>query len=201
MLLGTDIQCRRTYRETYNKLHRRSLLRRVLNRFFGRSQTLISLSSIEAERDVHTRSHAGIRSVPIEAIKGSEGRCRDFDSQFRPLTTHNQERWVEIAVAYHRDVTLPLIELIQIDKSYFIRDGHHRVSVAHFRGQKEIEAEVTVWHTTRSVEQIMAAQEKKESVLPQKRQILEKVRRVRRSAELLWEGFPPASGSLAPEGG
>jgi hypothetical protein len=34
--------------------------------------------------------------------------------------------------------------LIQIGDTYFVRDGHHRISVAQALGQKEIEAEIIV---------------------------------------------------------
>jgi hypothetical protein len=35
--------------------------------------------------------------------------------------------------------------LIQVGPTYYVRDGHHRVSVARMMGQEEIDAEVTVW--------------------------------------------------------
>jgi hypothetical protein len=36
------------------------------------------------------------------------------------------------------------VELIQVGDVYFVRDGHHRISVAQAMGQKAIDAEVTV---------------------------------------------------------
>jgi hypothetical protein len=42
-------------------------------------------------------------------------------------------------------VALPPVQLIEVNGCYFVRDGHHRVSVARMLGQLEIEAEVTVW--------------------------------------------------------
>jgi hypothetical protein len=42
---------------------------------------------------------------------------------------------------------LPPVELIQVGSVYFVRDGHHRISVARAMGQQEIEAVVTVWQT------------------------------------------------------
>jgi alkylhydroperoxidase family enzyme len=50
-----------------------------------------------------------------------------------------------IAIARSRDVPLPAVELVQIGDCYFVRDDHHRISVAKLSGQVEIEAEVTVW--------------------------------------------------------
>jgi len=81
-------------------------------------------------------------------IRGSEGRSREFDAYFRPLQTHTKHRWVNIAVAQQEGQPLPPVELIQIGDVYFVRDGHHRISVAHVLGQEEIEAEVTLWETT-----------------------------------------------------
>jgi len=39
-------------------------------------------------------------------------------------------------------VDLPPVELYQVGQVYFVRDGHHRISVARERGQEYIEAEV-----------------------------------------------------------
>ena len=41
---------------------------------------------------------------------------------------------------------MPPVELVQVRDAYFVRDGHHRISVARALGQRDIEAEVMVWH-------------------------------------------------------
>ena len=41
-------------------------------------------------------------------------------------------------------MTLPPVELIQLEDRYFVRDGHHRVSVARAMRQELIDASVTV---------------------------------------------------------
>jgi hypothetical protein len=38
------------------------------------------------------------------------------------------------------------VQLIQVGAEYYVRDGHHRVSVTRALGQDTIEAEVTVWN-------------------------------------------------------
>ena len=43
------------------------------------------------------------------------------------------------------DIPLPPVDLIKVGENYFVRDGHHRISVAHALGQEFIEAEVTEW--------------------------------------------------------
>jgi hypothetical protein len=35
--------------------------------------------------------------------------------------------------------------LIQVGDDYFVRDGHHRISVARAFGREQIDAEVIVW--------------------------------------------------------
>jgi hypothetical protein len=49
-------------------------------------------------------------------------------------------------MARSEDRALPPVNLVQINNLYFVRDGHHRISVARMMGQVEIEAEVTIWH-------------------------------------------------------
>jgi hypothetical protein len=121
---------------------RRSRLGSALRKGSGR---LFDLAEIEATCSVQARFHAGARSVPLEQIRGSEGRCHDFDRKFRPLQNHTKGRWVGIAVAHSRGKVLPLVELIQIGDVFFVRDGHHRISVAQALGQTAVDAEVTIW--------------------------------------------------------
>jgi hypothetical protein len=52
---------------------------------------------------------------------------------------------VNIAAAWEMGTPLPPVKLIQIGDLYFVRDGHHRISVARAMGQEAIEAEVTAW--------------------------------------------------------
>jgi len=88
---------------------------------------------------------AGGRVVPLSRIVGSEGRRGDFDRWFAPLKNELKDRWLSVAVALYQGVALPLVELIQVGDVYYVRDGHHRLSVARALGQEEVEALVTVW--------------------------------------------------------
>ena len=89
--------------------------------------------------------YAGVNTVPVNAIRGSEGRSRDFDADFNPLTNNTQERWLSIFSAQERGAALPPVELTRVGEAYFVRDGHHRVSVARAIGQEYVEAVVTAW--------------------------------------------------------
>jgi hypothetical protein len=80
--------------------------------------------------------------VPLEKIIGTEGRGEDFDADFHPLKKHNRERWISVYAARQMGVILPAVELVQVGDAYYLRDGHHRISVARAMGQLEIDARI-----------------------------------------------------------
>jgi len=129
----------------WREARRQGQIGQALSRLTGRSRHLLHLGTFRETGDLLNGRGAGIRTVPITKIRGSEGRSEDFDQEFRPLKTHNQGRWLSVAAARQRGVALPPVELIQVGEIYFVRDGHHRISVAKAFGQEEIEADVTVW--------------------------------------------------------
>ena len=114
----------------------------------GRSRRLLALGEVIANTVVRTQRDARICSVPIDRIRGSKDRCADFDRDFYPLQDHSRERWLCIARARKRGKALPPVELVQIGEIYFVRDGHHRISVARALGQRAIETRVVVWQVS-----------------------------------------------------
>jgi hypothetical protein len=80
----------------------------------------------------------------MDRIRGSEGRSDDFDCDFNPLHTRTRDRWMSVAIARSQGETLPLVELIQLGEDYFVRDGHHRISVARELSEEYIDAIVIV---------------------------------------------------------
>jgi hypothetical protein len=86
----------------------------------------------------------GVQLVKLSAIKGSEGRKHDFDADFAPLHERVENRWVSVAMAILSGKSLPPVELVKVGDEYYVRDGHHRISVARALRQDAIEAEVTV---------------------------------------------------------
>lgn len=127
-----------------SQLHR-GLMRRAWSVLTRRVSRLDSLAAMAGARAIRQRHTIGLQTIPLAAICGSENRCRDFDRRFAPLTTLTRERWQNIAAARLNGQTLPAIDVVQIGECYFVRDGHHRVSVARALGEEYIEAEVTVW--------------------------------------------------------
>ena len=111
----------------------------------GRPVQLIDLNAFLSSNRMLGSHHLGIRSVAVDQIRGSEGRSEDFDRSFNPLQDRTRSRWLNIARARLAGRELPPVELIQIGEVHFVRDGHHRISVARALGEKYMDAEVTKW--------------------------------------------------------
>lgn len=86
---------------------------------------------------------AGLEVVALDAIVGTVDRGRDFDRTFRPTTGRVRSRWEHIAAATRRGEAMPPIDVVRIGEICFVRDGHHRVSVARALGRVDIDAYVT----------------------------------------------------------
>ena len=105
-----------------------------------------ALRSLQADHGRGKGGHyAGLKQVPIDDIQGTEGRQADFDDRFNPLSERTRQRWQSVASAIAAGLILPPVELIQVGDHYYVRDGHHRVSVTRAMGEHEIQAKVTVW--------------------------------------------------------
>lgn len=125
-------------------------IKRLLARLLHRSRRLLSLDEFVRQEDsFESSSYAGMQTVDIEQIRGSESRAEDFDAEFNPVQETTRDRWLGIARAFLVGKELPPVDLIQVGDVYFVRDGHHRVSVARSLGQRYIEAEITLMRITR----------------------------------------------------
>jgi hypothetical protein len=89
----------------------------------------------------------GIQLIPVDRIVGSVDKVRDFDPKFRPRTGRHRQRWERIAEAARRGESLPPIDVYQVGEMYFVRDGHHRVSVYRALELSTIEADVRLVRT------------------------------------------------------
>ena len=91
--------------------------------------------------------YVGTKVIPLDAIVGSVDKVRDFDRRFRPTSTVSRQRWERLARASRVGEEIPPIDVYQIGDYYFVRDGHHRVSVARSLGVSLIEARITAIET------------------------------------------------------
>jgi hypothetical protein len=118
---------------------------RLKRKVLQRPQSLYDLNALKADLSVYGSCYSGVHVVPISSIIGSEGRTADFDMDFHPMSEAARERWVNMAIVYLSRLPLPPIQLIQVGGAYFVRDGHHRISVSHAFGQVAMDAEVIKW--------------------------------------------------------
>ena len=131
--------------EDFGRARRKASLRRWKNRLRSRDgahEHLLSFEEAKGTLVQWTQAYRGMRTVEVEKITGSVGRCKDFDGSFLPLKKSMGERWGRIDRAYHRGDELPAVSLYKIGEAYFVRDGNHRVSVARYHRVMEIDAEV-----------------------------------------------------------
>jgi hypothetical protein len=85
----------------------------------------------------------GLKSIALDSIVGTVDRTREFDRAFRPTTSRLRTRWERIAAAQRRGEAFPPISVYRIGDLHFVRDGHHRTSVARSLGLDAIDAYVT----------------------------------------------------------
>lgn len=114
----------------------------LMARLTGKNRTLMSLNREELPSNGRSM---GVQLVRIAEIRGTENRSSEFDHDFLPTEDHIEQRWMSVASAMMRGVSLPPVDLILVDDVYYVRDGHHRISVMRALGFEEVEATVTVY--------------------------------------------------------
>ncbi len=85
----------------------------------------------------------GLETIELDSIVGTVDRGREFDRRFRPTSGRVRPRWERIATAQRKGQAMPPIDVYRIGELHFVKDGHHRVSVARAMGYDVIEAWVT----------------------------------------------------------
>jgi hypothetical protein len=120
-----------------------SRLRRWLRREPGDVDHILPFDEVVAALGRLQERDAGRAVVPLDAIVGTVDRRQGFDRHFRPTTPQVRARWERIATAMRRGESMPPVDLYRVGEVYFVKDGHHRVSVARAIGRHDIDARVT----------------------------------------------------------
>lgn len=120
-------------------------LKRLTAAVTRRSQRLLVLA--EQPEQAVNRAYLGLRTVALDDVAGTLDKADAFDRQFHPRREDMVTRWAGVAGAVLRGEILPPVELILVRNTYYVVDGHHRISVARALGQAAIEAVVTEWKT------------------------------------------------------
>jgi len=124
----------------FSDLRMRARLEQLWSRITGIKSTLPMFPG-QNDRISPSRKLLGIKDIRVAEIVGTLNRETDFDSQFRPLKKHNEERWINIYILNEQDGWSPIV-VHKVGEQYFVEDGHHRVSVARAIGMEFIEAKV-----------------------------------------------------------
>jgi hypothetical protein len=85
----------------------------------------------------------GLQTIQLDTVVGTVDSLRDFDRRFRPTSSRVRERWERLALAERRGESIPPIDVYRIGELHFVKDGHHRVSIALAARRKTIDAYVT----------------------------------------------------------
>jgi hypothetical protein len=131
--------------DDFQRVRRRQVLSRLARRVGrepGDVDVILPYDEVVAALGYLEESYIGLQTVPLDAILGTVDRAKGFDRQFRPTTARVRARWERIANAVRRGEPMPPISLFKIGEVYFVRDGHHRVSVARALRRTEIDAYV-----------------------------------------------------------
>ena len=117
----------------FQRARRRQILGQVIVQLQGKpagdSDMLLFHDVVDALGRTGER-RLGLQVVAPETIIGSVDRARDFDCWFHPRARVNRQRWIHLALAQRRGEIIPPVDLYRIGELHFVRDGHHRVSVA-----------------------------------------------------------------------
>jgi len=133
--------------EDFHRIRRQAELQEVLARLTGKPINLLEYEEVRRRLRANLQSLPVLKEIPVAAIVGSVGRAQDFTRDFKPRSDSTAERWARVKAGTLDLVGLPPIDVYQIGEVYFVRDGHHRVSVARELNFDYIEAYVTEVHT------------------------------------------------------
>jgi uncharacterized protein (TIGR00730 family) len=134
--------------DAFSQARRRLFFGRILSFVTGHQPDgLLSFDQVRDKLKIRGQHYAGLHTIPLDKIVGSVGRYQEFNRAFLPTQEFVRERWKRVYEVAHSPEGFPPIDLYQIGDAYFVRDGHHRVSVLRELGATSIEAAVTVLDT------------------------------------------------------
>jgi hypothetical protein len=128
------------------RLRRRQILARLahkLSREPDDVNLMLPYDEVIAALGYQGERNVGVKTIKLNAIVGTVDSRGDFDRRFRPTSARVRERWERLALAQRRGASMPPIDVYRVGEMYFVRDGHHRVSIALASGQTTIDANVT----------------------------------------------------------
>ena len=114
----------------------------------GGSPSLPVLDEILSEEETCGEVDLGLVDIPMELIVGtrSAGRSQAFSRSFYPLMAEDSEfahKWVTLCKAHMEEGITDPIKVYEYMHTFYVAEGHKRVSVLRYFGAVNIPAEVT----------------------------------------------------------
>ena len=103
---------------------------------------MLELGQIQRQLHLGSAVDEGIATIAVANIIGSAGRARDFDGAFHPVHARLRKKIEDIRAAGPSSLDEP-IDVVRIDRAYFVSDGHKRVALAKRDGREFIDARVS----------------------------------------------------------
>jgi len=126
----------------FDRARRKVLLHDIMAFLRGYRNNLLDFGPLNEALATGQPVDLGVQDVPLEAIRGSVDRYREFDSAFLPKHEGLRDRWQRVEAARRYGLPMRPVDLYKLGDVYFVKDGHHRVSVARLHGDKTIHAHV-----------------------------------------------------------
>jgi hypothetical protein len=103
---------------------------------------LLELGHIQRQLRLGPPVFEGVATIEVAQIIGTVGRARDFDGCFRPIHAALRKRIDDVAKA-NPSALDEAIEVVRVDRAYFVSDGHKRIALARREGREFIDARVS----------------------------------------------------------
>lgn len=127
----------------FRRARQKADLQELIARLRGQKLDLLAFEEVRSRLRATGELPRGLQEISLDAIVGSVGRYLDFTRDFLPRQRASESRWARVKSMMEGLTGLPPIEVYQVGDVYFVKDGHHRVSVARDMGSDRIEAYVT----------------------------------------------------------
>jgi hypothetical protein len=128
----------------FNRQRRRRAVARLASRLRrGDVDVILPFEEVVQALGRRGERQLGLQVIELDSIVGTVDRGREFDRRFRPTSGRVRPRWESVATAQRKGKEMPPIDVYRIGEVHFVKDGHHRVSVARAMGLDKIDAYVT----------------------------------------------------------
>lgn len=136
------------YLEDYRKARQLGLKESKFWQARGGSPNLPVLDEILSEEQTCGEVSLGLVDIPMELIVGtrSAGRSQAFSRSFYPLMDDDSEfahKWISLCKAHMNEGITDPIKVYEYMHTFYVVEGHKRVSVLHYFGAVNITADVT----------------------------------------------------------